>query len=230
MTDGAKAPRAASPAARIFISYRSSDGRDKATALARDLGQRFGDATVFLDKADLRGGSLWRDEVARTLGRKVALLLLLTPDLLGAVDDSGQPRISDPDDPVKRELAAALANGAQVIPVLCDGVDAPPDSDRLPAPFNRLAEFTWRRLRAYDWAGDVQRLADDLLALGIAAAAAPAVAAVPLSPTAPTARTAPPWVGADARPARRRALLAAAAVSAGLVLGAAAWWWRGRAA
>ena len=44
-------------AARIFISYRSSDGKDKATALARELGAVFGDAQVFLDKDDLRGGS-----------------------------------------------------------------------------------------------------------------------------------------------------------------------------
>ena len=43
--------------ARIFISYRTADGVDKATALARDLGVVFGDEAVFLDKDDLRGGS-----------------------------------------------------------------------------------------------------------------------------------------------------------------------------
>jgi hypothetical protein len=203
-------------AARIFISYRSSDGRDKATALARELGQRFGDAAVFLDKDDLRGGSLWRDEVARTLGRQVALLLLLTPDLLGAVGSDGRLRIADPDDPVRRELAAALASGAHVIPVLCDGVDTPPDGNTLPSPFDRLGEFTWRRLRAYDWPGDVQRLAEDLTALGI-------VAAGPAAPVAPEAMGSPPAP-------RRRTLLAAAAASAALVLGAAAWWRRGAVA
>jgi hypothetical protein len=55
-----------------------------------------------------------------------------------------------------------------VIPLLCDGLAAPPDASRLPEPFNRIGELTWRKLRAYDWAHDVERLADDLRALGVA--------------------------------------------------------------
>jgi TIR domain len=215
--DGASALAAGSAGERIFISYRSSDGRDKATSLARELGQRFGDAAVFLDKDDLRGGSRWREEiartlggqVARTLGPQVALVLLLTPDLLGAVGDDGRPRIHDADDPVRRELATALDNGAHVIPVLCDGVEAAPDSDTLPPPFNRLADFTWRRLRAYDWPGDVNRLADDLAALGIASAMP--VAQPPTTPGVPPS-------------SRRRRLMAAGTVIGLLGSGALIGW------
>jgi hypothetical protein len=209
---GACAVRARSPSARRPWRTRRAPRRRRASgrkrflswarALTRELGQRFGDAAVFLDKDDLRGGSLWRDEVALTLGRQVALLLLLTPDLLGAAGSDGRLRIADLDDPVSRELAAALASGAQVIPVLCDGVDTPPEGDALPPPSNRLREFTWRRLRAYDWRGDVQRIADDLTVLGR------------VEPSA----------------ARCRTLIATAAASSTLVLGAAAWWWRGPAA
>lgn len=156
--------------AQLFISYRTSDGKDKATALARDLGALFGDQQVFLDKDDLRAGVRWRDEIARTLRTQPVLLLLLTPQLLAATDDHGQLRIADPADPVRRELTDALAGGAHLIPLLCDGLVAPPQAADLPAPFNRLGEFTWRQLRAYDWAHDVQRLVDDLRALGIAPA------------------------------------------------------------
>jgi hypothetical protein len=188
---------------RVFVSYRSADGRDKATALARELAQPFGADRVFLDKDDLRGGSAWREEVQRTLGARPVLLLLLTPALLDATDDAGRRRIDDEDDPVRRELAAAFDAGAHVIPVLCDGVDAPPDARTLPPPFDRLAELTWRRLRAYDWAHDVQRLVDDLRALG-----------VPPSTGTPSAA---PIAG------RRRVLVigGAAAAAAG-----AAWWLR----
>ena len=70
--------------ARVFISYRSSDGADKATA-----------------------------------------------------------------------LAAALAAGAHVVPLICDGIDALPDAVMLPPPFDQLADRTWRRLRAYDWKDDM---------------------------------------------------------------------------
>ena len=188
----------AAAAPRIFISYRTTDGADKATALARDLGQVFGDSAVFLDKDDLRGGSHWARQIGRTLRARPVLLLLLTPQLLGAVD--GRRRIDDPDDPVRREVGAALAAGAELIPVLCDGVDALPTAqEALPAPFDRLSERTWRRLRAYDWAADVNRLVADLQALGIEARAA--------------------------APRRRRALL----LGGLLLLGAAAagtWWWR----
>lgn len=153
--------------ARIFISYRTSDGKDKATALARDLGARFGDEQVFLDKDDLRGGSAWRDEVQRMLGAKPVLLLLITPQLLAATDASGALRIADPNDPVRREFSAALEAGAHLIPLLCDGVESPPSAADLPKPFDRLGEYTWRRLRAYDWKSDLERLVDDLEALGI---------------------------------------------------------------
>ena len=168
-------------AARIFISYRSCDGKDKATALARDLGAVFGDAQVFLDKDDLRGGSRWRDEVQQLLDQRPVLLLLMTPQLLAATDASGRLRIEDPDDPVRRELSDALEANAQIVPLLCDGFDAPPAAGQLPPPFDQIGERTWRKLRAYDWHGDVQRLIDDLRALGVPALAAqgPAVARPP---------------------------------------------------
>ncbi len=190
--------------ARIFISYRTSDGRDKATALARDLGARFGDDQVFLDKDDLRGGSSWRDEVQRTLGGRPVLLLLMTPQLLAATDSAGTLRIADPNDPVRREFGAALEAGAHILPILCDGVDAPP-ADGLPAPFNRLGDFTWRKLRAYDWKNDLARLVDDLQALGVQALGA-----------TPAARP---------RSVRRAALLALglAGMAIGAVFGWRAW-------
>jgi hypothetical protein len=190
--------------ARIFISYRSADGADKATALARDLGARFGDEQVFLDKDDLRGGVAWRDEVTRAIGQRPVLLLLVTPQLLAATGPDARPRIADADDPVRREVQAALDAGATLVPVLCDGVDALPAAGTLPPPFDRLAELTWRRLRAYDWASDVQRLVADLQATGVPLRAA-----------------------AASRPPQRRAVLfgtTLAAVAGGA--GLASWWRR----
>lgn len=153
--------------ARIFISYRSADGTDKATALARDLGRRYGDDQVFLDKDDLRGGEVWRREVAHAIEQRPVLLLLVTPQTFGARNDQGQRRIGDPDDPVRREVETALAHDAHLIPVLCDGVDGATALVELPPPFDRLGERTWRNLRARDWEGDLQRLVDDLDALGV---------------------------------------------------------------
>ncbi len=171
--------------ARIFISYRTADGVDKATALARDLGVVFGDEAVFLDKDDLRGGSAWRNEIHRALDARPVLLLLVTPQLISAVDSQGQPRLEGADDPVRKELEIALEAGARVIPVLCDGLNGPPDTSSLPPPFDCIGELTWRQLRAYDWEHDIERLIDDLKALGITPRAASA-GNVP-SPEAPVA-------------------------------------------
>ena len=160
--------------ARVFISYRTSDGADKATALARDLDALFGQEQIFLDKDDLPAGSRWRDEVARALHDAPILLVLVTPNYLGARDSDGKPCIEREDDPVRDELAAALAANAHVIPMLCDGVTETPSAASLPAPFNQLSERTWRRLRAYDWREDLARLSEDLRALGVVPRTTPA--------------------------------------------------------
>jgi hypothetical protein len=197
--------------ARIFISYRTADGVDKATALARDLGEIFGDETVFLDKDDLRGGSAWRKEIHSALDAKPILLLLVTPLMLSALDEQGQPRIADTNDPVRRELQGALEAGASIIPILCDGLDETPDSSQLPPPFDCIGELTWRRLRAYDWENDIERLVDDLKALGIS----------PIK-RGRRASDAPPTMAHFAR--SRRVVITLLSLLAAIVAITAAWW------
>ena len=178
---------------RIFISYRTSDGADKATALARELNAVFGQAQVFLDKEDLTAGQPWRDAISAAIGAKPILLLLITPDVLGE-------RLKSADDPVRHEVAAALACNADVIPLLADGVDRLPAAHEWPAEMHALSERTWRRLRAYDWRADVERLVADLETLGV-----PRTDGVP-------------------RQRRRAMQLALAAAAVALVGGGVTWW------
>ena len=100
---------------------------------------------------------------------------------------------------------------------MCDGVTETPAAATLPAPFDQLAERTWRRLRAYDWREDLARLSDDLRALGVVPRTTPAPlgsAPLPLAAldevevAAATARHRPP-----ARPPRRRGPRSSAAAS-----------------
>jgi len=197
--------------ARVFISYRSSDGADKATALARDLDALFGQEQIFLDKEDLPAGSRWRAEIARTLTASPILLVLVTPNYLGARDSAGRRCIDRQDDPVRDELEAALAAGAQIIPLLCDGVSQTPPASDLPPPFDQLSERTWRKLRAYDWRQDLDRLAGDLRALGVVPRTTPGEfgsAPLPLGDGLPQAG----FPASDAARSRRRALAAGAAL------------------
>lgn len=167
MSAPADGRRLAVAVARIFISYRSSDGADKATALARDLVELFGDEQIFLDKEDLAAGSHWRKAIASAVGASPVLLVLVTPNFLGARDGEGRLCIERADDPTRAELEAGLAANATVMPLLCDGVAAAPSAEGLPPPFDRLVELHWGRLRAFDWRNDLARLAADLEALGV---------------------------------------------------------------
>jgi hypothetical protein len=171
--------------ARVFISYRSSDGADSATALARDLDARFGDEPVFLGDDDLPASSRWRDAITSELDATPVLLVLVTPHYLSAVDASGQRCIERDDDPARDQLSAGLAARAHVIPLLCDGVAALPEAASLPAPFDRLSEFQWRWLRASEWREDVRRLSEELRRHGVAAAAPPAGATQPATTPMP---------------------------------------------
>ena len=222
---------------RVFISYRSSDGADKATALARDLDAMFGDDQIFLDKEDLAPGSRWRDGIAAALGNAPILLVLLTPNYLGAVDAAGQRCIDRTDDPARDELGAGLAAKAHIIPLLCDGVTAMPAASELPSPFNQLCDLQWGRLRAYDWRADMGRLADDLSELGLAPRplSMPGTIPVPLhEPTttpmpldAPTSASS----GVDLADEGRRGALSLVGVGVLALAGWGAWrWWQKRAA
>jgi hypothetical protein len=209
--------------ARVFISYRTIDGADKATALARDLDALFGQEQIFLDKDDLPAGSRWRDEVTRALNDAPILLVLVTPMYLGARDGAGKLCIEREDDPVRDELAAAIAAKAHVIPLLCDGVAETPSAAALPAPFDQLSERTWRRLRAYDWREDLARLSEDLRALGVLPRTTPApLGSAPL----PLGALDEVEVAAAKLGIGRRLALLGGAI---LVLGGGAWVWHWQA-
>jgi hypothetical protein len=148
---------------RVFISRRRSDGADKADALARELIGRFGEEQVGVDERWETSSGAPRVH----LDAASVLLVLMTPDYLGAVDAAGRPRIEASDDPVRIELEAAIRAGARVLPLLCDGVIALPDPSRLPPPFDTLSHLPWARLSEAEQEADHTRLAEELTRLGL---------------------------------------------------------------
>ncbi|MBV9892436.1 MAG: hypothetical protein JO090_16330, partial [Rhizobacter sp.] len=162
----------------------------------------------------------WRDEIARTLERSAILLVLVTPNYLGARDAQGRRCIEREDDPPRDELEAGLAANAQIIPLMCDGVSAIPAASDLPKPFDQLCERTWRRLRAYDWREDLARLAADLRALGLVPRTTPGeFGSVPLPLAGELA-------GLAREPTRARRWLLAALGAVVLAGGIAGWRWQ----
>ncbi|MCV0440156.1 MAG: toll/interleukin-1 receptor domain-containing protein [Hydrogenophaga sp.] len=152
---------------RIFISYRSSDGKKDADRLCADLSRLYGDDQVFFDKQDLRGGTAWRSAIVAALGGKPVVLLLFTPDLLGMQHPEGGRRIDHEDDPIRNEVLSARQHGALIVPLFTEGMVAPTGAE-LPEPLRFLKDAHGLKLRTEDWATDLAKIVSDLRGHGIA--------------------------------------------------------------
>jgi tetratricopeptide (TPR) repeat protein len=155
----------------VFINYRGEDSYSYGALLHVELSRQVGPELVFLDSASIPAGA---DYVEHLLGRvrqaRVVLAVIGTRWLAVAGPD-GRRRIDDPDDWIRRELVAAFAAGARVIPVLTDGAGMPTEAE-LPGDLRALSRCQFRRLRHRDAAADVARLVADVAAVdpGLAAA------------------------------------------------------------
>lgn len=151
---------------RIFISYRSSDGKKDADRLCADLSRLYGEDQVFFDKQDLRGGHSWRSAIMAALGTQPVVLLLVTPELLGMAHPEGGRRIDRDDDPIRGEVLTAQAHGATIVPLLTEGMVMPATAD-IPPALRFLKESHALKLRTEDWAGDLKKIVADLASHGI---------------------------------------------------------------
>jgi len=156
----------------VFINYRGEDSHSYGALLYQDLTGRFGKDLVFLDAESIPAGA---DFTAELLGRVRSARLLLAvigPRWLTATDPAtGERRIDDPADWIRRELAEAFAAGVRVIPVLTDQADLPREAD-LPADIAALSRCQSRHLRRREPTADLARIVTDLIGLDPVLAAA----------------------------------------------------------
>src|SRR3954453_4087211 len=135
---------------RIFLSYRREDASAWAGRLSDTLSRRFGEGNVFQDVVAVLPGQDFTDAVKVALGRSDAVLAVIGPRWLTALDDEGQPRLADENDYVRAELVAALAHAPLVIPVLVGGATVPAIA-RLPEDLRALALLNAVTLRDESW-------------------------------------------------------------------------------
>lgn len=190
----------------VFISYRRGDTAPYAGRLRDALRARFGPDQVFRDLDHIAPGERFESVIDSAVTSCKVLVALIGPRWFG-VREGGKrrSRLHDPDDYVRREVAAALRrDDVLLIPVLVEGAQMPsaaqlpPDLVALPAhqalgltdegwdaEVGRLMEIIESRLR-----GDDKRRTMPLLAV-------PAPAAGVTGPGGgPRARR--PWIGVGA--------------------------------
>lgn len=161
------------PQSQIFISYRRDDAAGYARAVHDELTRRFGAKRVFIDVDDINAGQPFSDVIQRSVGDSAVLLALIGKRWQGE-REGAPPRIFDTGDFVRQEVAAGLAKGHRVIPVLLDGA-AMPEAARLPVELSALAGRNALELDNTRFAADMARLVREVQrALGEKATPPPA--------------------------------------------------------
>ena len=155
---------------RIFVSYRRSDVGGYAGRLSDTLLKRLGAKNVFQDVANIAVGQDFTAAIHRALADCDAALAVIGPGWLTAATPEGGPRLLDPDDYVRLELATVLQRGLPVAPVLVGGTTLPAAAD-LPEDLRPLVRHQAIELRDETWHQDVENLLRSLRGEPVASSA-----------------------------------------------------------
>lgn len=143
---------------KIFINYRRDDAGGFAGRLSDTLTAHFGGDRVFRDVTGIDYGHDFERVIDERVAESCAIVVLIGDKWTSVVNADGARRLDDPGDYVCREIAAALAGGVTVVPVLI-GDASMPRRDEMP---ERLADLTRRNAMTITderWDFDVARLA-----------------------------------------------------------------------
>ena len=141
----------------IFLSYRREDSAGWTGRLSEHLRNRFGSESIFMDIDTIEPGADFTEALQKAVSACDVLLAIIGPDWATAADTSGKPRLNDPNDWVRVEIAAALKRNIRVIPVLVGGASVP-TKELLPDELDTLAQRQAHELTDKRWNYDVEQL------------------------------------------------------------------------
>ena len=94
---------------KIFINYRRADSFGTAGRLRDRLAQTFGQQNVFMDVDGIPAGVDFVADLNSQIAACNVFLVVIGPNWLNAVDETGARRLDNPNDIATTEIAAALA-------------------------------------------------------------------------------------------------------------------------
>lgn len=146
----------------IFISYRIADSNVLVSRLDDSLAEEFGRDRVFRDRSALQGGQEWPTELEQNARSCEIMLVVIGGRWKSAAFEDGPregfPRLSDPQDWVRREITAALDADRLVVPVIADGGAMPAEAWLANVGLERLFARQGVTLRTDDYTTDVAKL------------------------------------------------------------------------
>ncbi|MFF5234599.1 toll/interleukin-1 receptor domain-containing protein [Dactylosporangium sp. NPDC000521] len=146
----------------IVVNYRTADEPLAALLIDRALAKRIG-GRVFRDYSSIRPGQRYSSRIWTAIDQCQIFVAVIGSRWLEK-DDDGRRRIDDPADFVRREIARALQRGIPVVPVLIGKASLPKQED-LPEDLRGLPAHQYRCIRIRGAEHEVERLADELVAL-----------------------------------------------------------------
>ena len=151
----------------VFLSYRRADSAGHAGRICDDLERYYGRPVAFRDIDSIKAGADFVTALEQAVATAKVAIVLIGDDWLDAKGASGQHRLDDPEDHVRREVEMALRNNdLTVVPVLVDGATMP-EADALPEPLHSLARLQAIALSEDRWDYDVMRLIKVLEGAGV---------------------------------------------------------------
>ncbi len=147
---------------KVFISYRRRDSADVTGRVSDYLRSVLERDEVFKDVDAIDYGDDFREVIKEAIGQCSVFLAVIGDSWLNIEDNEGQKRLEQPNDPVRIEIATALASDVRVVPVLVRGATMP-GPDELPEDLRPLAGKNAATVRPDpDFHSDIKRLARSL--------------------------------------------------------------------
>lgn len=123
---------------RIFISYRRADSEAVVGRIQERLARAFGGKNVFQDVEDIPPGVDFRQYLNSQVSSCDVELVIIGRQWASVTDDSGNPRLNNPNDFVRIEVEYGLnRDSVTVIPVLVNNASMPP-AEELPESLHEL--------------------------------------------------------------------------------------------
>jgi len=143
---------------KIFISYRREDSKWQAGPIYDSFCRALSRERVFIDIDSIPLGLDFHKILKDEVNKCAVQLALIGPAWIDATDPkTGHRRLDDPDDFVRIEIAAALARGIPVVPVLIERAPMP-DIDLLPDDLKKLRDRQAEFIEFRTFTHDVERL------------------------------------------------------------------------
>ncbi len=142
---------------KIFINYRREDTSGYAGRISDALSAEFGENNIFIDVTKINTGTDYTQVITQALDMCNYFLVLIGNTWLNCKDSSGNRRIDNPDDFVRKEISLAIKKKIKIIPVLLEETRMPLASE-LPADIQDMCK--WQAIEITDsrWKYDIDKL------------------------------------------------------------------------